>query len=134
MTPDLVDFYAQRAWNDRDEDFDFGFSRAELSKLIQLVRDDTMQYTTPECWIVLKISTPNEMIHKVLAGWSGNLFNPDQWRLNSGIDVVKEEDDAYIVHGFSGNTYRCLKNKEYTNWVMQDVLEDLLKEIGRAHV
>jgi|SaaInlStandDraft_2_1057019.scaffolds.fasta_scaffold57280_2 hypothetical protein len=70
-------------------------------------------YYTPDNWVVLEIKPEGkETIHKVLTGVSGGYLDGDSWRMNSGIESVEEDGDYYMVHGFSGSTYRCHKGAE----------------------
>lgn len=62
---------------------------------------------TPERWVILKL--PNNY-YKVFGSWSGGYLDGDRWKLNSGINEVKQDEDYYYFIGFSGSCYKCHKN------------------------
>ena len=62
----------------------------------------------PDSWVVIKINGKNPH-YRVLAGWSGSYLQGGNWRINSGITKVEEDDSAYYFSGSSGSTYRCGK-------------------------
>ena len=75
---------------------------------------------TPDNWVVLKITNTKrsgntgygrteEVLYKVLAGWSGSYLNGNSWRINSGITLVFDREDEVHFHGESGSVYRCPK-------------------------
>jgi len=75
---------------------------------------------TPDNWVVLKITNTKrsgntgygrteEVLYKVLAGWSGSYLNGNSWRINSGITLVFDREDEVHFHGESGSLYRCHK-------------------------
>ena len=75
---------------------------------------------TPDNWVVLKITNTKrsgntgygrteEVLYKVLAGWSGSYLNGNSWRINSGITLVFDREDELHFHGESGSLYRCPK-------------------------
>lgn len=79
-----------------------------------------MSQYTPNTWVVLKltqhIKTGNtgygrkeQVLYKVLAGWSGGYLDGNSWRMNSGITEVTEADSYYEFHGSSGSRYQCFK-------------------------
>lgn len=65
---------------------------------------------TPENWVVLKISGPEETYFKVFAGWRGGYTSGDRWKMNSGIVSIEEDEDYYYFEGQSGSWYKCNKN------------------------
>ncbi len=78
---------------------------------------------TPDNWVVLKITDikksgntgygrTEEVLYKVLAGWSGGYLGSDSWRMNSGIVDVEETMDSFIFIGHSGSRYICDKTQE----------------------
>ena len=67
---------------------------------------------TPDNWVIVKIAHPDEVIYKILGGWSGGYLDGDSWRLNSGITKVEEDGDYFIFHGYSGSAYQCHKDAE----------------------
>lgn len=63
----------------------------------------------PNCWVVIRMHYKEEVVYKVLGGWSGNYTQGDSWRLNSGIkkaeyDIAK---DVWKFYGSSGSVYVC---------------------------
>lgn len=63
----------------------------------------------PDHWMIVKIegSDPH---YRVFGTWeTSNPFNGDQWRLNSGITGVTEDDKKYYFEGHSGSLYECVK-------------------------
>ena len=70
------------------------------------LEDDMLEQ--PDNWVVLKMNGP-QPCYKVLAGWSGGYLTGDEWRLNSGIVKVDEEEDHFLFYGTSGSCYQCAK-------------------------
>ena len=62
-----------------------------------------ISFTPRTSWAVYAIS---KGLWKVL-GSSGL----NEWRINSGIKSITEHEDFYDIHGFSGSTYRCYKDR-----------------------
>ena len=70
---------------------------------------------TPDSWIVMKITLFNEgddVIYKVLGGWTGGYLDGDSWRINSGITRVDNDDNYYYFYGHTGSCYKCHKQQE----------------------
>jgi hypothetical protein len=67
---------------------------------------------TPNNWVIVKITRPEGVVHKVLGGWSGGYLDGDSWRMNSGIVRAEVEDDYILFHGQSGSVYKCHKNSQ----------------------
>lgn len=63
----------------------------------------------PDHWVVIKMKYRDEVIYKVLGGWSGGYLNGDSWRLNSGIERCEQDGDYYKFYGWSGSCYTCHK-------------------------
>lgn len=64
----------------------------------------------PDHWKLVKI-TGTDPHYRVFGSWeTGNPFNGDNWRLNSGIIGVTEDDKKYYFKGHSGSTYECSKD------------------------
>lgn len=61
----------------------------------------------PDAWIIVKIKTEKETVHKIVAGWNGGYLHGNSWRVNSGIKNVDYEDGFYRFFGFSGSIYEC---------------------------
>lgn len=64
----------------------------------------------PDAWVVVKITNKEEVLHKVVAGWSGSYLYGNSWKINSGIKGVTYEDGCYRFFGFSGSIYECREN------------------------
>lgn len=64
-----------------------------------------MMYT-PDRWVLLKITTPTEILYKVFGMWSGGYLDGDSWRMNSGIESIAI-GDTYKIFGASGSCYNC---------------------------
>lgn len=67
---------------------------------------------TPDNWVIVRIAQPDEIIYKILAGWSGGYTTGSSWRINSGITRVEEDGDDILFYGHSGSVYRCAKHAE----------------------
>lgn len=64
----------------------------------------------PDSWVVIKMTHKDQTFYKVLGGWSGGYLNGTSWRLNSGVEKVKLDNDRYMFYGASGSVYNCHKN------------------------
>jgi hypothetical protein len=82
----------------------------------------------PDKWVIVKFTTPTETYYKCLGGWFGGFAWGDSWRMNSGIDYIKETDDSYEVYGHSGSMYDCVKVREGMSFYMESVYNSYLKE------
>ena len=91
---------------------------------------------TPDNWVVLKITNTKrsgntgygrteEVLYKVLAGWSGSYLNGNSWRINSGITLVFDREDEVHFHGESGSLYRCHKETYGLRMSTAGVYKDL---------
>ena len=91
-----------------------------------------MKMTTPEHWLVVKISaeaaSQAEPLYKVFATWRGGYLGSDEWRINSGISKVSEDGDYFLFKGFSGSTYKCHKKGYGSSFYTQGVLEGWIKD------
>lgn len=85
----------------------------------------------PDKWVKVKISSEEEEpLYKIFATWYGGYLGSDQWRLNSGIESVKEEPDYYIFHGYSGSDYYCSKNSEGFSAWGQGIFQELCRSVN----
>lgn len=86
---------------------------------------------TPDKWVVVKITTPNDLLYKVFACWYGGYGGSDSWQMNSGIVKVTEKNNRYFFEGHSGSIYECHKElygtSSYGNSVLSRMIEDSLK-------
>jgi len=88
-----------------------------------------MNEYTPDKWIILKFTYNNDVIFKVLAGWSGSYLCGQSWKLNSGITKIEIENDYYLFYGYSGSIYKCHKHGYGTNLITASTLESFKKQI-----
>ena len=68
-----------------------------------------MNYYQPHNWVIVKI-TGKDPHYRVFGSWYGGFAGADEWRMNSGITELIEEDDHYLFIGSSGSTYACNKD------------------------
>ena len=64
----------------------------------------------PDNWIMLKINLENEILYKILGGWSGGYLDGDSFRINSGVTKATKDGDYFVFEGHSGSKYYCHKN------------------------
>ena len=83
---------------------------------------------TPDRWMVLRIHTPQEILYKVFASWSGGYAGGDSWKLNSGITRATFRNPYWEFDGSSGSVYRCHQDSYGTNGYGQAVLNNLLSQ------
>ena len=93
---------------------------------------------TPDRWVIIEIKRKKkEPLTKIFATWYGGFAGGEEWRFNSGIEKVEEEEDKYLVHGFSGSVYECYKNSQglsgYGSVVLGGFKEDL-KEVATLEI
>jgi len=91
-----------------------------------------MSAYTPDLWVIVEINSDEHgKIRKVLGSWYGGFAGSDEWRMNSGIEKVIEQDDYYDVIGYSGSVYKCYKNRvglsSYTDRVYNNMKTELEK-------
>jgi hypothetical protein len=86
---------------------------------------------TPDCWHVLEIVDDGGVFHKILCSNYGGYLHGDSWKMNSGIDYIKETDKAYEVYGFSGSKYTLYKNCERMSGIMSMIYGQLPEEFVR---
>ena len=60
---------------------------------------------SPNKWVIVKIGE----YYKVFGTWAGGYLDGDRWKMNSGIESVKSDDDFYYFIGYSGSCYKCHK-------------------------
>jgi hypothetical protein len=68
----------------------------------------------PEQWVLIKI-TGTDPHYRVFGSWRGGFATSDEWRLNSGIVRVEEDNDFYYFYGHSGSCYQCYKKSYGTD-------------------
>ena len=61
----------------------------------------------PDSWVVLRMTHKDQIIYKVLGGWSGSYVDGSSWRLNSGTTKAEYDisNDVWRFHGSSGSVY-----------------------------
>ena len=84
----------------------------------------------PDNWVVLKISNEEEVLYKVLAGWSGGYTTGDSWRLNSGITSVEKQAYLYGFYGSSGSVYWCHQGSYGLRMGTAGIYNDLVSQFG----
>lgn len=72
---------------------------------------EEVQYTIkPDNWVMIEFDNsedPNTIAKfKVFAGW----FH-EEWKMNSGVKLIEEDEDYYYFHGYSGSCYQCNKKR-----------------------
>ena len=96
-----------------------------------------MSLYTPDRWVIVRITTPEEKIYKVLAGWYGGYLNGDSWKINSGITKITRHEDHVDLDGYSGSTYRCYYNSEGFSGLTGSIFESFqtdLKETNQGTI
>jgi len=83
----------------------------------------------PDNWVVFKVNGKDPH-YRVLAGWSSSYILGSNWRMNSGITKVEEDDRAYYFSGSSGSTYRCGKQSYGLRLNNAYVWDDLVDRYG----
>lgn len=88
-----------------------------------------MSYT-PDGWAFLKIQVEGcDPIVKVFGSWFGGYLSGDSWRVNSGCTKIEEDENEYIVSGYSGSQYILNKQNNYITSYNKGVLEDMIQEL-----
>lgn len=82
----------------------------------------------PDNWVIVKITRPEGVVHKVLAGWSGGYLDGDHWRMNSGIVSITQEGDYTLFHGQSGSVYKCHKDCQRLAMATAGIYNTLVKQ------
>lgn len=76
---------------------------------------------TPDNWVIVKITRPEGVIHKVLAGWPGS------WRMNSGIVRAEVRGEYTLFYGESGSVYKCHKDAQRLSALTAGIYESLFQ-------
>lgn len=77
-----------------------------------------MSKYTPDSWTILRMTTPEETVYKVLASWYGGFTIGDSWKLSSGITEVNDFEGYYDLPQYSGSSYYCYKSSERMSGIM----------------
>lgn len=92
-----------------------------------------MSEYNPDKWAILKIEMNDNLVYKVLGGWSGGYLDGDGWRLSSGLESVETEGDFYLLKNHSGSVYKCHKEANGFNRISGEKFaeyEKILKKQG----
>lgn len=81
-----------------------------------------MSKYTPDSWTILRMTTPEETVYKVLASWYGGFDTGDSWKLSSGITEVNDFEGYYDLPQYSGSSYHCYKSSEHMSVLMAAML------------
>jgi hypothetical protein len=84
---------------------------------------------TPDRWLVVKITTPEERLYKVFASWSGGYAGSDSWKMNSGITQASLVNDHWEFAGYSGSVYSCHRSAYGTNSYGGRVLQGFIDKM-----
>lgn len=82
--------------------------------------------TYPDNWVIVKITRPEGVVYKVLAGFHGGYLYGDSWQLNSGIVRAEVRDDYIHFHGQSGSEYVCYKDAQRLSMATAGIYETLV--------
>jgi hypothetical protein len=92
-----------------------------------------MSQYKPNNWVVLKIMQPDQdILYKVLAGWSGGYLAGASWRLNSGITKVVYQGDYVEFYGSSGSVYSCPLSQYMIRMNTAGIWMQIKKKFGDA--
>ena len=85
---------------------------------------------TPDKWQIVRIVGPSgSPVFKVFGTWFSSYLSGPAWRLNSGIEIITDEEDYWEVLGSSGSVYSLLKGMEGMSGYTQGVFESLRAQI-----
>lgn len=85
-------------------------------------------------WVIVKITRPEGVVHKVLAGFHGGYLHGDSWRMNSGILKVEREGDYFLFHGQSGSIYVCHKDAQRLSGATAGIYDSLVKQAAEKNI
>lgn len=88
----------------------------------------------PDNWVIVKITRPEGVVYKVLAGWSGGYLEGDSWRMNSGIVRANQEGDYIIFDGHSGSQYKCYKDAQRLSMATAGIYETLVAQAKEQNI
>jgi hypothetical protein len=99
-----------------------------------------MNNYTPDYWLVLKITTEDEVMFKVFATWVSSFTKGESWQLNSGIVGVEGTEKVISFIGFSGSKYTVAnhdsvyRTSAYTQSVLQQIISNYEKQDAKIEV
>lgn len=82
----------------------------------------------PDKFLLIEITLPEEKLVKVFGTWAGGYLNGDSWRLNSGVESIKVEDQLYHFFGSSGSVYICHSESYGATVYGQSVLNNAVEK------
>jgi hypothetical protein len=91
---------------------------------------------SPSAYRVILIDAPEGQLIKLFASWSAGYLDGDSYRINSGTEVIIEEQNNYFFYGFSGSIYKLNKFTQghltsYSAGIYNRILQqDCVKEIS----
>lgn len=91
---------------------------------------------SPDAHRIIIIDTPEGKLIKLFASYSGGYLDGDSYRINSGTELITEDETHYFFHGFSGSIYKLRKASQgsltsYTSGIYTNLLSQPgVREIG----
>lgn len=88
----------------------------------------------PDRWVVVKLTGPDTVLYKILAGWYGGYTGSDEWKMSSKIvDIVNNRDDSHSFSGESGSEYICYHKAYGTSGYTQSVFNRLKEGVDENY-
>jgi hypothetical protein len=90
---------------------------------------------SPSAYRVILIDTPTGQLVKLFSSWSGGYCQGDEYRLNSGTELITEDETHYFFYGYSGSIYKIRKDRtghltSYSSGIYNRILQQTcVKEI-----
>jgi hypothetical protein len=81
----------------------------------------------PDKWLVVQFNDT----FKVFMTWEGRYLGKDEWRMNSGIVRIEDDEDYYLFYGHSGSCYHCKKPSYGTTGYGLTVLHGFQRTIDK---
>jgi len=75
----------------------------------------------PDAWAVVRFTSPDQIVDKVMSGWYGGYGGSDSWRISSGILSIEDKGDHYTITNYSGSVYECGKQVQRMTGLMNSV-------------
>jgi len=91
---------------------------------------------SPDCYRVILIDTATGQLIKLFSSWSGGYCQGDEYRINSGTELITEDQSHYFFHGYSGSIYKLRKDStghltSYSSGIYSRILQqDCVCEIS----
>lgn len=82
--------------------------------------------TTPDKWVVVKITSDLGIVYKVMGSWYGGYLYGNSWRMNSGIVKVEKTENSVLFYGSSGSCYECFS----TNYGMHMESSGIIQQLN----